>query len=62
MKTFLPNKDPLKKYITPSSSLERLDDIAQQLPKLLLTGGELKHLPKFYQRLLPNPGFNYQIF
>ena len=38
MKTFLPTKDPLKNYITSSGSLERLNDIAQQLPKLLLTG------------------------
>ena len=38
MKSFLPTKDPLKNYITSSGSLERLNDIAQQLPKLLLTG------------------------
>ena len=38
MKTFLPNKDPLKKYITESRSLQKLEHIASELPKLLLTG------------------------
>lgn len=38
MKTFLPNKDPLKKYITQSRSLQKLEHIASELPKLLLTG------------------------
>ena len=38
MKTFLPNKDPLKKYITKSRSLQKLENIASELPKLLLTG------------------------
>ena len=38
MKTFLPNKDPLKKYITQSRSLQKLKHIASELPKLLLTG------------------------
>ena len=38
MKTFLPNKDPLKKYITKSRSLHKLENIASELPKLLLTG------------------------
>ena len=37
MKTFLPSKDPLNEYITSSKSLDRLADIADQLPKLLLT-------------------------
>ena len=38
MKAFLPNKDPLKKYITESRSLQKLEHIASELPKLLLTG------------------------
>ena len=38
MKTFLPNKDPLKKYLTKSRSLQKLENIASELPKLLLTG------------------------
>jgi indoleamine 2,3-dioxygenase len=38
MKTFLPSKDPLKKYITKSRSLQKLENIASELPKLLLTG------------------------
>ena len=38
MKAFLPNKDPLKKYITQSRSLQKLEHIASELPKLLLTG------------------------
>jgi hypothetical protein len=38
MKTFLPSKDPLKKYITKSRSLHKLENIASELPKLLLTG------------------------
>ena len=38
MKTFLPNKDPLKKYITKSRSLQNLENISSELPKLLLTG------------------------
>ena len=38
MKTFLPKQDPLKNYITKSRSLTKLDEIASELPKLLLTG------------------------
>jgi indoleamine 2,3-dioxygenase len=38
MKTFLPSKNPLKKYITKSRSLQKLENIASELPKLLLTG------------------------
>ena len=38
MKTFLPKKDPLQKYNTSTKSLETLAHIADQLPKLLLTG------------------------
>jgi indoleamine 2,3-dioxygenase len=38
MQSFLPSKDPLKKYINSSNSTDRLTDIANQLPKLLLTG------------------------
>ena len=38
MQSFLPGKDPLKKYINSSNSSDRLTDIANQLPKLLLTG------------------------
>ena len=38
MKTFLPNKDPLKNYVTKSRSLQKLEHIASELPKLLLTG------------------------
>ena len=38
MKNFLPNKDPLKKYITKSRSLQNLENISSELPKLLLTG------------------------
>ena len=38
MKTFLSHIDPLNKYINPTRSLIRLSDIAEQLPKLLLTG------------------------
>ncbi|MDA9039233.1 indoleamine 2,3-dioxygenase, partial [Gammaproteobacteria bacterium] len=34
----LPNKDPLKKYVTQSRSLQKLEHIASELPKLLLTG------------------------
>ena len=37
MKTFLPSKDPLNEYKISSKSLDRLTDIADQLPKLLLT-------------------------
>ena len=33
MKTFLPKTDPLKKYKTSAKSLERLANIADQLPK-----------------------------
>jgi indoleamine 2,3-dioxygenase len=35
---FLPKKDPLISYKSPSKSLDRVFDIANQLPKLLLTG------------------------
>ena len=38
MKGFLPEKPPLKEYSTNSSSLNRLQEIASSLPKLLLTG------------------------
>jgi indoleamine 2,3-dioxygenase len=38
MKTFLPKQDPLKNYITKSRSLSKLEEIASELPKLLLTG------------------------
>ena len=38
MKTFLPQKDPLKLYKSSSKSLDLLSEIASQLPKLLLTG------------------------
>jgi indoleamine 2,3-dioxygenase len=37
MKSFLPYRDPLNEYKTSSKSLDRLADIADQLPKLLLT-------------------------
>ena len=37
MRTFLPSKDPLNEYKISSKSLDRLTDIADQLPKLLLT-------------------------
>jgi indoleamine 2,3-dioxygenase len=37
MKSFLPSRDPLNEYKTSSKSLDRLADIADQLPKLLLT-------------------------
>ena len=42
MKTFLPYKDPLKEYKSSSTSLNRLADIADQLPKLLLTNNVQK--------------------
>ena len=35
---FLPQKDPLTNYNSSSKSLDRIFDIANQLPKLLLTG------------------------
>ena len=35
---FLPKKDPLINYKSSSKSLDRIFDIANQLPKLLLTG------------------------
>ena len=38
MKSFLPKQDPLKNYITKSRSLSKLEEIASELPKLLLTG------------------------
>jgi len=38
MKGFLPKKPPLKEYSINSSSLSRLQEIASNLPKLLLTG------------------------
>ena len=38
MKGFLPEKQPLREYSTNSSSLNRLQEIATNLPKLLLTG------------------------
>jgi indoleamine 2,3-dioxygenase len=44
MKTFLPYKDPLKEYKTSSTSLDRLADIADQLPKLLLTNNVQKNI------------------
>ena len=44
MKTFLPYTDPLKNYITKTKSLDRLANIADQLPKLLLTGGVQKNI------------------
>ena len=44
MKTFLPSKDPLNEYITSSKSLDRLADIADQLPKLLLTSKIQKNI------------------
>ena len=44
MKTFLPYTDPLKNYITKTKSLNRLANIADQLPKLLLTGGVQKNI------------------
>ena len=44
MKTFLPSRDPLKEYKTSSKSLERLADIADQLPKLLLTSNIQKNI------------------
>ena len=44
MKTFLPYKDPLKEYKTSSKSLDRLADIADQLPKLLLTSKIQKNI------------------
>ena len=44
MKTFLPSKDPLNEYKTSSKSLDRLADIADQLPKLLLTSKIQKNI------------------
>ena len=44
MKTFLPSKDPLNEYKTSSKSLGRLADIADQLPKLLLTSKIQKNI------------------
>ena len=44
MKTFLPYTDPLKNYITKTKSLNRLANIADHLPKLLLTGGVQKNI------------------
>ena len=38
MKSFLPKQDPLKNYVTKSRSLNKLEEIASELPKLLLTG------------------------
>ena len=38
MNSFLPKKDPLIKYISSANSLKRLENISNQLPKLLLTG------------------------
>jgi hypothetical protein len=38
MKSFLPKQDPLRNYITQSRSLSKLEEIASELPKLLLTG------------------------
>ena len=38
MNTFLPKKDPLRKYTTDARSLKLIADIADHLPKLLLTG------------------------
>jgi indoleamine 2,3-dioxygenase len=35
---FLPKKDPLLRYKSKAKSIERISDIANQLPKLLLTG------------------------
>ena len=48
MKGFLPSKNPLKEYsFSSSSSLNRLHDVASNLPKLLLTG----RVPKTIQSL-----------
>ena len=44
MKTFLPSKDTLNEYKTSSKSLDRLADIADQLPKLLLTSKIQKNI------------------
>ena len=38
MNAFLPKKDPLKSFTTKSKSLDLISSIANQLPKLLLTG------------------------
>ena len=37
MHTFLPNKPPLKNYISSNRSLKTISKIASELPKLLLT-------------------------
>ena len=37
MHTFLPKKDPLRTYKTNSRSLRKLENVASNLPKLLLT-------------------------
>ena len=44
MKSFLPSRDPLNEYKTSSKSLDRLADIADQLPKLLLTSKIQKNI------------------
>ena len=38
MRGFLPEINPLREYSIPSPSLDRLQAIADNLPKLLLTG------------------------
>ena len=43
---FLPKKDPLTKYNTASKSLLRISNLANELPKLLLTGGVHKNIDK----------------
>ena len=51
MKGFLPNKTPLREYtFTSSKSLNRLNEIASNLPKLLLTG----RVPKTIKSLKKN--------
>ena len=53
MKTFLPQKDPLKSYKSSSKSLDLLSEIASQLPKLLLTG----RVKKTFNSIGPNALF-----
>ena len=52
MKTFLPKKDPLQKYNTSTKSLETLAHIADQLPKLLLTGTVQKTIKSLIEVIL----------
>ena len=55
MKGFLPEKQPSKTYSISNNSLDLLTNIANDLPKLLLTGQlqkQINHLKKMILKLM----------